>query len=72
MVRIEKKNSTFQLPLSMIAFAVVYVSIVFEFVMPKFSARYTADPMDIVFYALGALFFFLFQAREKKLFGKNG
>jgi len=71
-VRIVKKNSTFQLPLSMIAFAVVYVTTVFEFVIPKFSARYTADLMDIVFYALGALFFFLFQVREKKLFGKNG
>lgn len=65
-VRYVKKQNTFRLSLSMIVFAVIYISFVFEYLMPKYSTRYTADPMDVVFYVIGAVFYFFFQNREMK------
>lgn len=37
--------------------AVVLFSICFELVLPAFSASYTSDALDVVFYSLGALLF---------------
>lgn len=65
-VRFVKKQNTFRLPPSMIVFAVLYISFVFEYLMPKYSARYTADPVDVVFYVIGGVFYFFFQNREMK------
>lgn len=65
-VRFVKKQNTFRLPPSMIVFAVLYISFVFEYLMPKYSARYTADPVDVVFYFIGGVFYFFFQNREMK------
>jgi len=40
-----------------IAFTVIYVSVVFEWWLPKTSASYTFDPWDMVCYAVGGVYF---------------
>lgn len=67
-VRFLKRQETFQLSLPMIAFGVIYISFVFEYWLPHYYPKHTADPMDVVFYALGGVFYFLFQNREMKKF----
>jgi hypothetical protein len=41
-----------------VIFIVVYVSVVFEGILPRFSIRYTADWMDVLLYVIGGLFFY--------------
>lgn len=50
-----------QLPWSMVLVAIVYVSLVFELVLPAFFKRYTSDVWDVVMYGLGGVLFFVFQ-----------
>ncbi|WP_324671965.1 hypothetical protein [Hymenobacter sp. GOD-10R] len=50
-------NLTFTLPDSWLVATWLYVSVVFEVIVPNWSARYVHDPLDIVAYALGTLAF---------------
>jgi hypothetical protein len=43
-----------------IAIVVIYWSVMFEGVIPKFVERYTADIFDVIAYSLGGLLFYLF------------
>jgi len=45
----------------MIFFAWIYVSVVFELLLPTFSHKFTADLFDVLVYALGAILYFVFQ-----------
>lgn len=54
---------TFLLSGKMILFTLIYLSLVFELLLPQLSARYTADPFDLVAYGVGALLFYLLQSR---------
>lgn len=55
-----KKLPNLQLSLPMIVFVCVYVSIVFEYILPLYSARYTSDILDVVAYFVGgATYYFL-------------
>jgi hypothetical protein len=47
----------FQLTIKMIFFVWLYVSIVFEVILPHFSTRYTADIWDVVAYSIGGIVF---------------
>lgn len=49
-------------------FLVIYLSIVFEGILPKLSPRYTADPFDVIAYTLGGLtYIFLIKSAHKKM-----
>lgn len=48
----------FQWGILPIAIAVVYFTIVFEFIMPNVSNNYTQDYLDILFYSLGGMIFY--------------
>ncbi len=50
-----RQEHDFQLKKSMILFVFLYVSFVFEIVLPTFSNRYTSDIYDVMMYALGGL-----------------
>lgn len=63
-VRYWKYNYRFQLSKVMLIFIVGYVSWVFEWILPKLSSHFTADPYDVLCYCIGALFFFRFQQKE--------
>lgn len=67
-VRAVKRQPTFQLSLLMIAFAVIYISFTFEYLLPKYYTWLTADPVDVAMYALGGTLYFLFQKWEMKKF----
>lgn len=48
----------FQWGILPIVIAVIYFSIVFEFIMPNFSDQYTQDYWDILFYTIGGIIFY--------------
>ena len=41
-----------------VIFIVVYVSVIFEIVLPHYSKMYTADWIDVLLYAAGGIFFY--------------
>lgn len=51
-------NNYYVLSRRHIIFVVVYVSILFELVLPYYSKRYTADWVDVLLYAAGGIFFY--------------
>lgn len=46
---------------AMILVATLYVSLIFEYVLPLLFERYTADAWDVVMYGVGGGLFFVFQ-----------
>ena len=53
-----------KLSIGQIIIGCMYVSIVFEWIMPHVSNRYIADKYDIVCYALGGLIYYIIQNFE--------
>jgi hypothetical protein len=49
----ERKHHFLQL-----AFIFILISIVFEFLLPNYSAHYFYDPIDIIYYLLGFLIYY--------------
>lgn len=58
-----KKEPNLYLPWPMILVAVLYVGVVFEYWLPHYWPRYTADVFDLLMYGVGGLGFYFFQAR---------
>jgi hypothetical protein len=58
LIRKIKKLPEFVLSWQMIAFATVYVSVVFEVMLPYFSKRFTRDLVDVVMYVLGGIVYY--------------
>lgn len=52
------RNNAYRYPLAYPLFMALYAAIVFEYVMPLFSAVYTRDWGDVVAYFLGSLFYY--------------
>jgi hypothetical protein len=52
------KNNYYVLSPSQVIFTVVYVSIVFEVLLPHVSKMYTADWIDVLLYVAGGVFFY--------------
>ena len=53
------KNNYYILSLGQVIFIVIYVSIVFEGLLPLISKTYTADWLDILLYIFGGSFFYM-------------
>ncbi len=53
------RSNYYVLSASKVVFVVVYVSLVFEVILPLLSKRYTRDWLDALLYAIGGLFFYL-------------
>ena len=53
-------KNTFVFTKTQVAIGLVYFSFLFEFVLPKWSDRYTADILDVACYGVGALIFYSF------------
>ncbi|WP_212004460.1 hypothetical protein [Chitinophaga sp. HK235] len=58
------KDSSYQLPLAYILFIAVYVSVVFEWIMPRYSPRYVGDWLDVAAYFSGALCYYVTQLKK--------
>ncbi|ASZ12644.1 hypothetical protein KTO58_11270 [Chitinophaga pendula] len=54
------KNSNYRLPLPYILFIAAYLSIAFEWIMPTYTTRYTADWLDVAAYFTGGLLYHFF------------
>ena len=52
-----EKNQNYCLPVSHIIVSVIFISLVFEILLPGFSGRYTRDFFDIILYSIGAVLF---------------
>ncbi len=52
---------TLKLSWQMVLFACFYVSVAFEFLLPRLDIRYTSDPKDMLIYFIGGCIFFFFQ-----------
>ncbi|MBC7744058.1 MAG: hypothetical protein H7096_03065 [Flavobacterium sp.] len=57
------KSNTYRLKAGHVLFIVAYTSLIFEILLPRFSAKYTADMVDILMYVFGGLFFWQFMNR---------
>lgn len=60
-IRYLKNDNTIYVPIGVIIIITLYFSLHFEWLLPKFHERYTADFIDIGLYFLGALLFYKFQ-----------
>jgi hypothetical protein len=52
------KNNYYVLSPAQVIFMVVYISVLFEGLLPHISKIYTADWMDVLLYCIGGLFFY--------------
>ena len=60
-------GTTVFLRFSIVASCVLFYSIFFEFILPQFNIRYTADWWDVLCYLFGGLLFWLYQHTFIKL-----
>ncbi len=67
-VRKLKRNNALRLPWPLILTLTLFYSIYFEYYLPSFNLRYTADFLDIILYFLGSAFFYFM---ENKLMVKT-
>ena len=61
------KNNYYVLSGRQVAFIIIYVSLVFEVLLPLVSTAYTADWIDILLYLTGGIFFFEVMNKPKIL-----
>jgi hypothetical protein len=61
------RNNRYLLTPWHVLFVVVYVSIVFEWILPSISKKFTADWIDVLLYTIGGVFFYLVMNKEDRL-----
>lgn len=59
MLRYLKQDYNIQLSIGLVFGEAIFYSIFFELVLPFVSLKYTADPIDILMYFLGACFYWM-------------
>ena len=59
-------STNIYLGIDKIIFTVVYISILFELILPHFFTRYSSDWIDVVMYIIGGFIYFIFQKIELK------
>lgn len=52
------KDLRYRYPLSYVMIIAIYLSVVFEYLMPEYSPVYTGDAGDVAAYCCGALFYY--------------
>ena len=61
------KDLTMTVPVAHVVFAVATFAIFFEFLLPLYREAYTADMLDVIAYAVGALAFHLLMNKPLKV-----
>ncbi len=51
-------DQEFVLPISHVLFITISLTVLFELILPMVSSRYTRDPLDIISYLAGSIFFY--------------
>ena len=65
-IRKVKKLPFMYLSKGMILFSFIYISFIFEYVLPKYYTKFTPDFFDVLSYLLGAILFYFVQEKLKK------
>ena len=60
-----RNDKNYKLPLYIILYVCLLYSILFEFVFPKYLARYTKDFIDVFLYFAGGFVFYILQKKQK-------
>jgi len=60
-----KNSKNYTLPLALILYLCLLYSILFEFILPNYLARYTKDYIDIIAYFAGGFVFYFLQKIKK-------
>jgi hypothetical protein len=55
------RNRYYTYPLSYLLFIALYVSVVFEWIMPGISSKFTGDVLDVAAYFAGSIFYYFIQ-----------
>tara|TARA_B110000977_G_scaffold182670_1_gene244544 strand:+ start:1960 stop:2331 length:372 start_codon:yes stop_codon:yes gene_type:complete len=58
-------NTIYILSKAQLFFFFVYLSFVFEILLPQFSKEYTPDKFDVILYALGTVMYHIFSLRNE-------
>lgn len=58
------KDHHYTYPLSYLLFIAAYLSLVFEYIMPRYSSVYTGDVWDAAAYFAGSFFYFFVHGRS--------
>jgi hypothetical protein len=66
LIRKIKRWPFFYLTNGMFVVAISYTSILFEWILPRYFTKYTADIVDIVMYLVGLIIFYFVQQRLKR------
>ncbi|WP_370408226.1 hypothetical protein [Tenacibaculum dicentrarchi] len=68
-LRWSKNNENYQIPLWIILYICGFYAFLYEYLLPKFYLRYTADSIDVLLYFIsGFIFFILQKIPDKKWF----
>ena len=62
------RDDTYTYPLSYLLFIALYVSVIFEGVLPRLSSRYTSDWWDVAAYFGGSLFYYFYHPKSTVFF----
>lgn len=65
-VRKLKSTTSFRLSLMQVLYTCTLYAVIFEYWLPKFHFRYTADGIDVVLYFLSGLIFYVLQLKAVK------
>ncbi|MCD8440570.1 hypothetical protein [Tenacibaculum finnmarkense] len=60
-LRWSKNNKNYQIPLWIILYSCSFYAFLYEYILPKFYQRYTADRIDVLLYFIGGFIFFILQ-----------
>ncbi|GFD76000.1 hypothetical protein KUL156_07850 [Alteromonas sp. KUL156] len=63
-LRWSKNNKHYQIPLGVMVYICALYSFFFEFIIPKYMERYTADIFDVILYFIGGFVFLILQEKE--------
>jgi len=64
-IRVIHKKEHLELNGFMIISMTLFYAVLFEFILPKYSTNYTADPLDVMMYFFGTLFFWVIRTKFK-------
>lgn len=59
-----RSDKSYEISLGVILYICVLYSVLFEFILPKYYVRYTADVLDVVLYFTGGFVFLVLQKKN--------
>ncbi len=65
-LRWSRGDKSYKIPIGVVLLICVFYSVFFEYFLPKFYPRYTADIVDVLLYFVGGVVFYWLQFIEEK------